>query len=262
MKVLKALDNQNPTDGEALFFPHPFCTYVVAPIGAGKTTMTINVLRKFYKGFFHRLVFISSTAHLDDKLKLLFEDKELLSSNQALQDAMSDDCELIETERVVLPKYHSVAKEDIHTRYSKDILVKLKEEQKLVKKRFGDKLCDRVLLICDDSIATGIYKSGGQAFAEFVSILRHLNVSIWHISQHWKEAPRKVRLQSTGAVLFELPKTVIKEVCEELRIGIDPHHFEEIYNVVTNEKYKCVVVICTNKKGLRLVDSFEQIIYT
>jgi len=52
---------------------------MIAPRGSGKTTLMLNLITKFFKGYFHRIIVFSPTMHGDGKWETVKKMKGLLS---------------------------------------------------------------------------------------------------------------------------------------------------------------------------------------
>lgn len=63
---------------------HPFSMGVIAPKGAGKTTVLCNFLLRFYKEYFHRIYIFSPTIFNDDKWGVVRNAKRVLGKNKKL----------------------------------------------------------------------------------------------------------------------------------------------------------------------------------
>ena len=70
----KQLDNQQAKE-TSLVPSHPFVMPIIGSIGCVKTTTLVNLLtnEQFYKKKFHRIIFISITAELDEKTKKVLD---------------------------------------------------------------------------------------------------------------------------------------------------------------------------------------------
>jgi ABC-type branched-subunit amino acid transport system ATPase component len=44
---------------------HEFSALMIAPRGSGKTTLMLNMITKFYRGYYHRIIVFSPTMHGD-----------------------------------------------------------------------------------------------------------------------------------------------------------------------------------------------------
>lgn len=265
MKV-KKYDNQRSDDNTVLV-PNPaFVLPIIGCIASGKTTLLTNLLtsKEFYKQKFSRVLFISCTADLDEKVRNILECPDILVSNQKLQDAMDEDnMQLDENHvRTILPKYKGIESEDIHPNYHPDILTQLVEEQKFTIKTYGKEISDKVLVVIDDAITAGCYRAGFRdVFARFATSLRHVNCSLIHCSQQWKAVPKVIRTQSTGIIICGLVNEIeLHDLWENFSCGYNFHSWSERIMIILNKVYQPVVINLQNKRGYKIQRGFEEFV--
>lgn len=61
---------------------HEFSMLIIAPRGSGKTTLILNMLSEFYKGYFHSIKVFSPTMNGDSKWTTIKKMKGILSENK------------------------------------------------------------------------------------------------------------------------------------------------------------------------------------
>jgi hypothetical protein len=260
---IKQLDNQQNTE-TSLVPHHCFCMPIVGSIGEGKTTILVNLLTStdFYKQKFHRIVFISVTAELDEKIQRIFEDLGICISNQPLQDKFDDECLSLDDyhERTKLPKYHGIDGDDIYDLYDSSILQNLYKHQKSIISQFGKSLSDKCLLVIDDAITASCYiKSHQDEFARFCTSLRHVNCSVIHCTQLWKAVPKVIRTQSTAGIFCGVPNELeIRDVFENFACGYPFHKWQEIFNVIVSKPFRPIVFDLKSKKGCKIRRAFDE----
>ncbi len=76
-------DIDHPPPPHPHLMKHEFTVGLIAPKGAGKTTMMINWLW-FYRGYFHNIYIFSPTVKSDDKWKWVKQQEGMLSQNFTL----------------------------------------------------------------------------------------------------------------------------------------------------------------------------------
>lgn len=68
--------------GKDIFPPHEFSYVIIAPRGSGKTTLILNFLSNFMKGYFHRIVVFSPTMAGDSKWETVKNMRGVLTLNR------------------------------------------------------------------------------------------------------------------------------------------------------------------------------------
>ena len=67
---IKALDNQKGYSKNSVYPQLPFTSYIVASKKSGKTTLLLNLLLNHYKGAFNKIMWVSPTASLYEKIDI------------------------------------------------------------------------------------------------------------------------------------------------------------------------------------------------
>lgn len=65
---------------------HEFSMLIIAPRGSGKTTLILNFLSEFYKGYFHSIKVFSPTMNGDAKWETIKRMKGILAKNKHLEE--------------------------------------------------------------------------------------------------------------------------------------------------------------------------------
>ena len=162
-KTLKKIRDLNP-----LLPKPPFRMAVVGCSNSGKTTMICNLFsRNFYGKFFKRdhIFVFSPTANLDDKLK------ECIPSN------------------------------NFHDEFDPDIIEEIYLEQDSIKKHYGKKKLDHILIILDDMVGDASLKANS-IISKFMHKTRHYNVSYIFSVQKYNALSRIVRNNSDVMMIF------------------------------------------------------------
>jgi hypothetical protein len=264
-RTIRQLDNQQ-SDEIDLLPKHSFVCPIVGNIASGKTTIMLNLLTNedFFKKKYHRIIFISPTCALDEKTLELLKMPDLCISNQKLQDLYDDRCLTYDENhvRTKFNKYHGIQPDDVHDTYYPEILSNLFEHQLRIIKEFGKPASDRCLVIIDDSITAGCYKkSHSDTFARFITALRHVNTSVFHMTQLFKSIPKIIRTQSTAGIFAgDLNEVELKDVSEIFSCGYPFHKWCEIFSVVTSKPYQPIVFNLRNPRGYRIQRGFEEFV--
>lgn len=158
----------------------PFLLLDIGPIGAGKSSAMMQVL-KGVEGKFDRCIVFSG------------------NSLDPLLDKLSSGCEILNDDPEELER---VTAEIMSTQKNR--------------KAEGKKL-EKYLMVLDDVAANPMFfRQGRSDFNKFIMSLRHLNTSMIITSQQYHLLPRVIRLNATGMLLFRLNDTDWKDVLSEL----------------------------------------------
>ena len=260
-------DNQR-SRGASLIPTAQFVFACSGQIASGKSTVMINLLTEKDKFFqkFHRIILISPTIELDEKMSIISNCPDICVSNQKLQDAIDDEIEqgLDQDEdhmRTKLPKYHPIEEEDKYEFYNPQTIQDIIDLQKYIIKAYGKEAADEVLFVIDDSPSLGIFrKSHSDIFSKFCTILRHYKCSVLFALQHWKCCPKMIRNQCTAGVFFDTNEVEKKEIFETFSINMPYRKWEEYFNLLTNVPYSHVTFNLKNPKGQKMIKEFSEYI--
>ena len=147
-------------------------------------------------------------------------------------------------------------REDVHLSYTPKNLHDLVNEQKYIIKEYGKEYSNRVCVIFDDAITSGIYHGKLSDFGKFATSLRHVNCSLIHMNQGFKSANKIVRSQSTSGIFFSTNELELRDIYEVYSCGYPLHKWLEIFAIVTNKPFNPIVFNLHNKRGYRIQDGF------
>lgn len=180
--------------------------------GSGKSTLLVTLLndKRFYKGYFDRIFWISPTAKGDDVQKSLGVDPE---------DVFTDLDEALECIGVVMES----------------------QEEKIESEGGADKV-DQYAIVYDDFIGNTKFMNSPQFAATFYRV-RHANLTTFACSQHWTRIPRMCRLQSNFIHYFQGSQSEVELLTEEFSPPTySKKEFMDIIYDATSEKYSFITI--------------------
>jgi len=194
--------------------PQPaFTLLMVAPTCSGKSVLLCNMLKNVMFGYhnvFEQIYYISPTVMLDDTLKAIAKDDEIIKIHEP------EELEMVDT-----------------------ILSDIVKEQK---KKDEDER-KNVLVVLDDMIS---YFSNHSVLNNLPALSRHYKISFIVLTQVYSALPSRFRKNTTHLVIFKLyNKKDLKAVEDE--IGSNYSQFIEHYNIATKDKYNFLYLNNTDK---------------
>ena len=260
-----AYDNQR-SDVDTIHPSSPFVFCLSGQIASGKSTLLLNLLldKKFYYQKYNRIIFMSPTLELDEKVNKIVSDKTICVSNQKLIDAIEDELDSIQEEpieRTKLDPFHAIEKEDLYEVYDKQIILDLKKHQKNVIKNYGKDLADSVLICVEDAPAMGLLRQGhSNIFARFCTELRHYKTDILICTQLFKTIPKIIRHQLTAACFFDTNEKEQEDIYETFSCNMPRRKWEEYFNILTHKRYSFIHFNLKNNKGRKIVRNFDEFV--
>lgn len=265
---------------------HEFTLGLIAPKGAGKTTLIANLLY-WYRGYFHDIHVFSPTVLSDEKWdwlklqKLLVENKPLkqwIKKEQQRRDGMLGD-EIIGKPKIgsefddrntnekevfdgLIPEenfYHEYTEATLDT-----ILARQKQIINVLKKHGEPKyLADRILLIFDDLVGSALFSNAkDNLFKGFNTRHRHFSASVIMVSQGYKEIPKTIRTNWSALILFEIAND--KEVAviyEENTMSYKMKDWLEMYKHAIAEPFSFLYLNSKKPKHLRCMKRFDKYLF-
>jgi len=262
---------------------HEFTLGLIAPKGAGKTTMIANLLY-WYKNYFHDIFVFSPTVLSDEKWDWLKEQKLLIENKPlknwiALEQARRNG--LHGNEIVGKPNISTelegrntnqqevfdgkIPEENFYHEYCEEDLSKILTRQKQVidalKKHNKPKyLADRILLIFDDLVGSSLFSNAkDNLFKGFNTRHRHYSASVIMVSQGYKEIPKTVRSNWTALILFEISNDKeVSVIYEEATMGLHKNVWYDMYNHAISEPYGFMYMNSKQPKKFRVMKNFDK----
>ena len=205
---------------------HPKISVFTGPAGSGKTTLVANLLMKpqFYGPSFEGLHIPKGQEKKYQKKpvkpKPYFDHIILLIGSG---DDMYD--QLIE-ERTI----NQVIKNPTQANVAKII----RAQEELLEEAGGDILkTPKLLIICDDLMSNKRLLNS-KPFSDLSIKNRHLNSSIWYLSQYINLVPKSIREQATNTFIFQCTAQCQKVLMEQFREpGVSKDDFESMLEHAT-----------------------------
>lgn len=167
---------------------HPFRMLFSGASGSGKTTVMLDMLKRFYvkditkpdKGsYFDTIHVIGPTVKIDD---------------------MYDDLKIPDTNK--------------HTEFNSDTLELIHSKQKSAIETKGVDKSKKICTVIEDSIAETRFMNSKEFLNQFV-MNRHLNESTMMMSQAYNKVPRACRINCTQIVFFPSSNSEVERIVDE-----------------------------------------------
>jgi hypothetical protein len=218
-KYLNKLDNQVVRKDEPLPKGSPAIWIINGGKGSGKSTLILNVLKSkhAYKGFFDNIFLVSPTAGRDPKFdKLVYE--------------LEED-----------GKYFNHCDDDVVA----DIVSKLVDfKMNWDEKEEGRK--PHSLVIFDDCLASLPKSTEKSMFNELITTSRHINTSVWILTQKYNKVNPLIRAQMDVLSFFRTNSKQEYLTLEE-SLNVDKN-FKNIYEFATAEPNSFLHITFFNNK--------------
>ncbi len=261
---------------------HEFTCGLIAPKGAGKTTVICNLL-KFYKGFFHTILVFSPTIDSDEKWDwiknqtLLVENKPLKQWVRRLGEKREVDSIVEQAkpdqalEGLVNPDHGfdgKIPEEHFFDDYDDDTFRNIMDEQmkliKLLKKHGKTKhLANRILVIFDDLVGSALFNGKRGSYFKGVNTRhRHYSASFLMVSQGYKEIPKTIRTNFTGLICFFIGnEKEVDVIYEEFQMGLKKDDWLELYEYATGGDHSFLYINFQKPKNMRLMKNFSEYLF-
>lgn len=261
---------------------HEFTLGLIAPKGAGKTTVICNLLH-FYKNYFHTILVFSPTINSDEKWDWI-KNQKLLIENSPLKKWIKKMSEQRDEDKIVqaAPLGHEleglvnqregftgiIPEEHFFDTYDDDKFMEIMEEQmsmiKLLKKHGEPKyLANRILIIFDDLVGSSLFSgSRGSYFKGINTRHRHYSSSFIMVSQGYKEIPKTIRTNWTCLIVFEIGnEREVQVIYEEYAMGLKTDDWMELYKHATNEDHSFLFINFQKPKRMRMMKNFTNYLF-
>lgn len=266
---VKKLDQRlNSEDLNSLIFSIPFTLSVNASICSGKSTLLLNTLTStdILAGRFNKIIYICPTSKLDTKVKQLGQIKHLTIPNYALYNKLYVDLPKSLGEQITegstpiksTPPPYNYCDIEFHEKLDLNLFKELQDYQTQIMDTFGHEYMDKILIICDDTIAEK-RKWTSEFMKDFVFKSGHYLISMIITSQAYKSIPLQIRTQMKYVILFRTPNfKELENIYEENNADYSKKEWLALYNSVVEEPFKFVVINKKNQRGFGMQSGFDQ----
>ena len=261
---IQPLDAQT-TQENTLVPRHPFTLQITAGKAGGKTTCILNLLinPNVYHKHFHRVIWISPTINLDEKIQRLF-DYDVVGKNEPLLNLIIQ--EKLKNKNLsksqIAALFH-MFNEPTEPEFYEDpgnILGEVIEDQKKIIRKYGKKYADRVCIILDD-LAGDRHFYNSPAMVKKIFNSRHVYISVIMTSQSYKSIPYKIRENNTSLFLFDTSDMArLKEIYAENTEKLTFNEFYALFMNIMNEDHAFLNFTCQNTMGHNLIRNIEEFI--
>lgn len=263
---------------------HEFSMGLIAPKGAGKTTLICNLLN-FYKGYFHSIIIFSPTVANDEKWDWV-KRQPLLKENKALKKWLREEKKKKQENPIVeMPNEHKgdfdMLVENEETKFSpyipedcfysdyneEDLKEILDQQQALVEflKEHGKTkhLANRILFLFDDLVGSSLFSGARKnAFKMLNTNHRHFSSSLIMVSQAFKEIPKTVRTNFSCLILFEIfSDAEIEAIYSEFPMGLRRDAWEEMYRHCVSDDHGFLFYNMQKPKQLRCMKNLTNVLF-
>jgi hypothetical protein len=227
LKILQVKKKEKANEFPNIIHPMPmppFTMALISPTKSGKSTLIVNLLKNAnfnYQEQFDEVYYISPTVGIDDTLKSIYEDDEIIKIDD------EDDLKFLD---------------DILN----DIVKRQKEKPKEERKH--------VLIILDDCLD---YLKKSKRLDSLPSYSRHYKITIILTTQVYNALPLKLRKNASCYVMSKIYNNKDFQNIEE-EIGANFNEFKEHYNEATKEKYNFLYI---DNRNIELWKNFENLLW-
>lgn len=281
--VPKGYEHPNPPDFRLP--KHEFVMMLVAPPGKGKTTTAANLL-KFYKGYFHRIVWVSPSISSDEKMKWLKKQK-LLVENKPLKNWLKSQIKNEKDEGIVsndntsnifqelldnIPEFDpKIAEEDfVEVTYDinsaeKKIMDILDENRMLVDllEEYDQPkyLANRICFVLDDLVKSKLFKRTDY-FTSVITRHRHYNSSFLFLTQGYKEVPKTMRTCSSSLLVYKIGNQAELDcIYEEHPMDLKEDQWMEVYRyAISGSKHNFLFINYNQPEDQVFMKNFDEFI--
>ncbi len=254
--VPQRADHEPPPYGLGLLPIHEFTLGLIAPKGKGKTTTIMNML-EMYRDYFHEIHIFSPSIKSDVKWRYI-KQLPLLAENHRLRNIVRHHDEqrfgvvheaplskklagLVDFSKKFDPK---IPKENFHDRYEQKLFEEIMERNRAVvdildENGYMKTDANRLLVIFDDPVGMNVYSNRrNDYFTGTNTRHRHYSLSMFEVTQGYKEMPKTVRTNFTSLLVYKIGNMKELEVIyEEFQMDLTWEEWLELYREATKEPH-------------------------
>jgi hypothetical protein len=277
--------HEHPDPPDPRLPKHEFSMMLVAPKGAGKTTLIGNFIY-WMKGYFHDIFVFSPTVRSDEKWNWIKQQKILAENiplkkwikkeqarrdgafaNQIVQDppighefdgANTNEKDDFDGKIPESNFYYDYTEDDFN-----QILVRQQNVINALEKHGQPKyLADRILFIFDDLVGSCLFSQAqDNLFKGYSTRHRHYSSSAIYVTQGYKEVPKTIRSNNSCMILFEISNDKELEVIyEENTMTIKKDPWLEMYHHAVAEPFAFLYLNVQKPKGERCMKNFDTVL--
>lgn len=259
---------------------HEFTWLMVAPRGGGKTNLICNLLLRFLKGYFHKILVCSPSVKSDQKWDivkkttgLIRENRKLKKYGKLLKEPIGGGEVLVmdpTTESHAERKFDGKIPEDCFFEDLEECEIRMREQKEMIESLYeefgsGNKfVADRVLLVVDDQAGKFKVHSYNNPMASFIMRHRHYGTSVICVTQAYKAITYAIRNNSVALSIFDVDNEEEKKlIYAENGCSMEYKEWEAIYQHCTRSPYSFMYINSTLPKGERIYRNLsKRIVYT
>lgn len=264
---------------------HEFSMGLIAPKGAGKTTLICNLLN-FYKGYFHTIIVFSPTVANDEKWDWV-KKQPLLAENKKLkkwlreQKKKKQENPIVEAPAANVGEFDELVENDKEEKFDacipdscfysdyqeEDLRVILEQQQMMIEllKEHGKTkhLANRILFLFDDLVGSSLFSGARKnAFKMLNTNHRHFSSSLIMVSQAFKEIPKTVRTNFSCLILFEIfSDGELEAIYTEFPMGLKRPQWDELYQYCIEGDHNFLFYNMQRPKHLRLMKNLTEVLF-
>tara|TARA_Y100001972_G_C7603019_1_gene302186 strand:- start:70 stop:804 length:735 start_codon:yes stop_codon:yes gene_type:complete len=196
---------------------------------SGKTTIILNLLLRnsFYRNLFDGSnIFIVSNNRLDNKLKILMEQKSISKTN--------------------FMKYDEEELEILYDQLEEEFMDEVNE---------GMKPSARLIIFDDVAYSGSLKDKTAGILSKIVMNGRHANISSIFTSQKFSLVSTGIRTNVTGAILFNTSQKELELIADDFNYLENKKDFIKMFRKATDGKNKFLVVNFSNDRNEMYLDS-------